>query len=168
MLFLLALDCREQQLIFNISVDLPHFQMRKKGDDIFFLGNQRYGCIHSSWTELSGRFVHVICVGIYWKPWGSCCRDFFQYRGFLSSLCFFSCFVQSSNSDLLFLLLFEWYKQNTGKPFGHLSKSTGDQNASLYLPKELTYLPNKMSNLINLADALPSPSSRGSSWIPLV
>lgn len=34
----------------------------------------------------------------------------------------------------------EWYKQNTGKKFGHLSKSTGDQNASLYLPKELTYL----------------------------
>lgn len=139
MLSPLALDCREQQL-FNISVDLPHFQMRKKRDSIFFLGKQRYGYIHSFWTELSGRFVHVVCVGIYWKPWGSCCRDFFQYRGFLSSLCFFSCFVQSSSSELLFLLLFEWYKQNTGKPFGHLSKSTEDQNASLYLPN--TYLPH--------------------------
>lgn len=67
-----------------------------------------------------------------------------------------------------FSYCFEWYKQNTGKPFGHLSKSTGDQNASLYLPKELTYLPNKKPNLINLADVLPSPPSRGLSGIPLV
>lgn len=51
----------------------------------------------------------------------------------------------------------EWCKQNTGKPFGHLNKGTGDQNASLYLQKEFTCLPNKMPNLINLADALASP-----------
>lgn len=33
--FPLALDCREQQL-FNIPVDLPHFQKRKKGTLFFF------------------------------------------------------------------------------------------------------------------------------------